>query len=78
MSSSSRPDTAIEIQLDKDIYDKESCSEFFQNLTFTPSPTLAGAGMSPTITLSAPARRLEAKKLQYAVNAIIAVFGKRK
>ena len=55
---------------------KAAQNSFKTLLTFTPSPTLAGAGMSPTITLSAPARRLEAKKLQYAVNAIIAVFGK--
>ncbi|XP_003387135.1 PREDICTED: tetratricopeptide repeat protein 28 [Amphimedon queenslandica] len=74
LAASPRPDTAIEIQLERDVWDKEMCPEFFTNLHFNLMPTPSSSSSS-CVVLSAPAKKLESKLLQFASNAIIAVFG---
>jgi hypothetical protein len=72
LSSSPRPDTAIEIQLEKEIWAVDGCSSFFETLRFSPSPP---STVSSCVVLQAPAKRLEAKMLQFASTAILSVFG---
>lgn len=62
----------VHIQLTKEIWAINGCSEFFQNLNFTLSQTDAN---SPLVTLSAPAVKLERKVLHFASTSIAAVCG---
>ena len=75
LSSAPRPDTAIEIQLEKEIWETEGCPMFFQYLAFSPLST-SSKSSSSCVILQTPAKRLEARLLQFASTAIVAVFGK--
>ena len=75
LAAAPRPDTAIEIQLERDVWDKEMCPELFSNLHFNLMPAPSSSSSSSCVVLSAPAKKLESKLLQFASNAIIAVFG---
>lgn len=72
LSSSHRPDTAIEIQLEREVWQVEECSTLFHHLGFSPN---VKSTQTPWIILQAPAKQLELKLLQYATTATLAVFG---
>ncbi len=74
LSTSIRPDTAIEVELEKEVWELEECPTLFQYLRLTPNPK--SPSQSPWIQLYAPARHLDHKLFQYAINALLGIYGK--
>ena len=63
----------VQVQLEKEVWETNGCSEFLQSLQFEavkPDPS------SLWLTLTAPPTLLERKTLHNAATAILAVFGK--
>lgn len=68
-----RPDVAIEVQFERELFEIEECPVFFQYLRLTLNPKTPPT--SPWVILQAPARHLDQKLLQFAINSILGIFG---
>ena len=64
----------VQVQLEKEVWGRIGCREFFQNLNFEPihrDREFRGS----LVTLTSPVVKLDRKMLHFATTAIMAVFG---
>ena len=61
----------VQLQMEREVWGANGCSEFFRQLHFEPS----GRDPTPWVVLTAPASKLDRKTLHFAATAVIAVFG---
>ena len=61
----------VNVQLEREVWSKAGCSEFFQRLNFT---AMGGDPKSPSVMLTAPAAKLDRRTLHFAATAVVAAF----
>ncbi len=61
------------------MWEEEGCPVWFQCLRLTPNPKAApnpkATPKGPFVQLQAPARQLDHKLFQYAINALLGIYG---